>query len=45
VAGQQALYLRATSNGAACQGKYSDEMEAASSTANDPPHRRDWRDD
>ncbi len=45
VAAQQALYLRATSNGAASQGKYSDEMEAALSSAGEPPHRRDWRDD
>src|SRR5271170_1227805 len=25
--------------------EYTDEMEAASSAADDPPHRRDWRDD
>src|SRR5262245_27585533 len=29
-AGQRALYLQASSNGAACVGKYTDEMEAAS---------------
>jgi fructose-bisphosphate aldolase class I len=44
-AGQQALYRRARSNGAACTGKYRDEMEMASASADDPPHRRDWRDD
>ena len=44
-AGQQALYRRASLNGAASVGKYRDEMEAASSSADDPPHRRDWRDD
>jgi fructose-bisphosphate aldolase class I len=44
-AGQKALFLRATSNGAASLGKYSSEMEAASSSADEPPHRRDWRDD
>jgi fructose-bisphosphate aldolase class I len=44
-AGQQALYLRASLNGAASAGKYTDEMEAAPSGADDPPHRRDWRDD
>ena len=44
-AGQQALYRRASFNGAASVGKYRDEMEAASPVADDPPHRRDWRDD
>ena len=44
-AGQQALYHRASCNGAATVGKYTDEMEAASSGVDDPPHRRDWRDD
>jgi fructose-bisphosphate aldolase, class I len=44
-AGQQALYHRASCNGAASLGKYSDEMEAASPSGDDPPHRRDWRDD
>jgi fructose-bisphosphate aldolase, class I len=44
-AGQQALYRRARLNGAASVGKYGDEMEAASPEADDPPHRRDWRDD
>ena len=44
-AGQQAFYRRASFNGAACTGKYTDEMEAASLGADDAPHRRDWRDD
>jgi fructose-bisphosphate aldolase class I len=42
-AGREALHRRASLNGAASAGKYTDEMEAASS-ADDPPHRRDWRD-
>jgi fructose-bisphosphate aldolase, class I len=45
VAVQRALYRRASFNGAASVGKYMDEMEAASLSADDPPHRRDWRDD
>jgi fructose-bisphosphate aldolase class I len=44
-AGQQALFRRAKSNGAASVGKYRDEMEMASPSADDPPHRCDWRDD
>ncbi len=44
-AGQQALYRRARFNGAASVGEYTAEMEAASPDAEDPPHRRDWRDD
>ena len=44
-AGQQALYRRARSNGAASVGKYRDEMELESAGADDPPHRRGWRDD
>jgi len=44
-AGQKALYRRARSNGAASVGKYTDEMEEALPSADDPPHRRDWRDD
>jgi fructose-bisphosphate aldolase class I len=44
-AGQQALYRRARCNGAASAGKYTDEMEVTSPSADDPPHRRDWRDD
>jgi fructose-bisphosphate aldolase, class I len=44
-AGQRALYRRASFNGAASVGKYTEETEAASPSADDPPHRRDWRDD
>jgi fructose-bisphosphate aldolase class I len=44
-AGQQALYHRASCNGAASVGKYTDEMEAGSGGADEPPHRRHWRDD
>jgi fructose-bisphosphate aldolase, class I len=44
-AGQQALYRRARCNGAASVGNYMDEMEETSPRADDPPHRRDWRDD
>jgi fructose-bisphosphate aldolase class I len=44
-AGQSALYHRASCNGAASVGKYTDEMELESASADDPPHRRDWRDD
>jgi fructose-bisphosphate aldolase class I len=44
-AGQRALYHRARSNGAACVGKYMDEMEAASQGADDPPDRQELRDD
>jgi fructose-bisphosphate aldolase class I len=44
-AGQQALYRRARSNGAASLGEYTDEMEATSASADDPPHRRGWSDD
>jgi len=44
-AGQRALYHRASCNGAASVGKYTDEVEAGSPGADDPPHRRDWRDD
>jgi fructose-bisphosphate aldolase class I len=44
-AGQEALFRRARSNGAASIGKYTDEMEMAAPSADDPPHRRDWRDD
>jgi fructose-bisphosphate aldolase, class I len=44
-AGQQALQRRASFNGAASAGKYTDEMEAAAPVADDPPHHRDWRDD
>ena len=44
-AGQSALYRRASCNGAASVGKYTDEMELETVSADDPPHRRDWRDD
>jgi fructose-bisphosphate aldolase class I len=44
-AGQTALYRRASCNGAASLGKYTEEMELESATIDDPPHRRDWRDD
>jgi fructose-bisphosphate aldolase class I len=44
-AGQRALYHRAKANGAASVGKYSDEIEAESHGADDPPHRQGWRDD
>jgi fructose-bisphosphate aldolase, class I len=44
-AGHSALYRRATCNGAASVGKYTDDMELETASADDPPHRRDWRDD
>jgi hypothetical protein len=44
-AGQNALYRRARSNGAASIGKYTDEMELESVSADDPPRRREWSDD
>jgi fructose-bisphosphate aldolase class I len=44
-AGQRALYHRVSFNGAASLGKYTDEMESALPGFEDPPHRRDWRDD
>jgi fructose-bisphosphate aldolase, class I len=44
-AGQTALYRRASCNGAASVGKYTEEMELETVGADDPPHRRDWRDD
>jgi fructose-bisphosphate aldolase class I len=44
-AGQSALYRRASCNGAASVGKYTDEMELEPVSTDDPPHRRDWRDD
>jgi fructose-bisphosphate aldolase, class I len=44
-AGRLAFSHRARANGAASVGKYTDEMEAAPRDADDPPHRRDWRDD
>jgi fructose-bisphosphate aldolase class I len=44
-AGQSALYRRANCNGAASIGKYIDEMELETASADEPPHRREWRDD
>ena len=44
-AGQEALSRRARSNGAASLGNYTDEIEATSQSADDPPHRQDWSDD
>jgi fructose-bisphosphate aldolase class I len=44
-AGQRALYQRARSNGAACVGKYRDEMETGSQSADGPPDRQELRDD
>jgi Fructose-bisphosphate aldolase class-I len=44
-AGQRAFCHRARLNGAATLGKYTDEMEVASTSKDDPPHRHDWHDD
>jgi fructose-bisphosphate aldolase class I len=44
-AGQRALYQRARSNGAACVGKYRDEMETGSQSADGTPDRQELRDD
>lgn len=44
-AGQRAFYHRARLNGAASVGKYMDEMETTAPSDEDPPHRREWRDD
>jgi fructose-bisphosphate aldolase, class I len=44
-AGKEALYHQARCNGAASRGRYTDEMETASQSADDPPHHHDWRDD
>jgi len=44
-AGQRAFCHRARLNGAASVGTYTGEMEAASPSDEDPPHRLDWRDD
>jgi fructose-bisphosphate aldolase class I len=44
-AGQNSLCRRASCNGAASVGKYTEQMELDSATADDPPHGRDWRDD
>ena len=40
-----ALYRRASCNGAASVGKYTEKMEAGSAGADESPHRREWRDD
>ena len=32
-------------NGAASVGRYTDEMEAGLASADEAPHRREWRDD
>jgi fructose-bisphosphate aldolase class I len=45
ISGQQALYRRASLNGAASVGQYTAALEAAELSADDPPHRREWRDD
>jgi fructose-bisphosphate aldolase, class I len=42
---EHAVCHRASLNGAASLGKYTDEMESVSSGTDDPPHRRDWSDD
>ena len=44
-AGQQAFCHRARLNAAATLGKYADEMEAASASEGEAPHRLDWHDD
>jgi fructose-bisphosphate aldolase, class I len=44
-AGQRAFHHRACLNGSASVGRYADEMEGASPSGDDSPHRRDWRDD
>src|SRR5439155_15930786 len=44
-AGQRALSHRARGNAAASAGKYTAEIEAETTTADEPPHRRAWRDD
>ena len=43
-AGQTALYRRASCNSAASIGEYTDDMELEPVSADDPPHRHDWRD-
>jgi len=43
-AGQRALSQRARANAAASAGKYTAEIEAETPTADEPPHRRAWRD-
>jgi fructose-bisphosphate aldolase class I len=41
-AGQSALYRRASCNGAASLGKYSEEMELETASADEPAQRREW---
>lgn len=42
---QRALLHRAGCNGAASQGRYTEEMEMGSADARSPAHRREWTDD
>ena len=44
-AGQHALRHRASLNGAASLGNYTDAMEQTGPATDDPLHPRDWRDD
>jgi len=44
-AGRRALCRRASCNGRASVGRYTDEMEVEVMDPDDPPHRRGWRDD
>jgi fructose-bisphosphate aldolase, class I len=44
-AGQRAFCHRACLNGAATLGNYTDDMESASASKDEPPHRHDWHDD
>ena len=44
-AGQRALRRRASLNGAASLGNYTDAMEQTGPATDDPLHPRDWRDD
>jgi fructose-bisphosphate aldolase class I len=44
-AGQRAFRHRASLNGAATLGKYTEEKEDVSASKDDPPHRHDWHDD
>jgi fructose-bisphosphate aldolase class I len=41
----QAVYHRASLNGAASLGRFSEELKSVSSGTDDHPHRRDWSDD
>jgi fructose-bisphosphate aldolase class I len=42
---EDAVYHRASLNGAASLGKFTDEMESVSSGIKDAPHRGDWSND